>query len=411
MPVHIQIVSATLPPQCCGIGDYTAALTRHLTGSAQVTILTAEGCAAAPVPGAQIEACFSREHPRSVRGICRAVAAHRPDWLLLQYNPFSYERRGMNPYLPLAIRRVRRTCPETQFALMVHEPFVPIRDGKTAVMGLVQRCQLWMLGRAADLLFFTIEPWARRFRPWFPGKPVVHLPVGSNIPCVGGSRGEARARLGIREETLVLGLFGTAHPSRMLDWVRAAALAARSVTDTMVLSIGPHSSVIRERLGEVPVLAEGPLPAEEVSRRFRAMDIYLVPFAEGVCTRRTSLMTGLQHGIPTVGTEGAHTDDVLRRENGRSLLLASADAPDDFTAHVRRLQADPDLRRRLGQQAIHLYEREFAWERVVSRLLTALQDCGLERGSSFRNPRSGTARSVVIGHRAERGHPRWEERP
>src|SRR5207244_1468495 len=115
------------------------------------------------------------DQPRSTAQIGRCVEADRPDWVLLQYNPFSYGRWGLNPYLPLVMWRLRRRCPETRFALLVHEPFVPITSWKFAIETVWQRWQLWLLGQNADLIFFSIEPWAQRFRSWFPHKPVLHL--------------------------------------------------------------------------------------------------------------------------------------------------------------------------------------------------------------------------------------------
>jgi glycosyltransferase involved in cell wall biosynthesis len=239
-----------------------------------------------------------------------------------------------------------------------------------------QRWQLWMLGRSADVLFFSIEAWTQRFRRWFPSKPVWHLPVGSNIPRTRTGHAAARARLGIPEDTLLLGLFGTAHLSRLLGWVRAAAeRVERSGREALVLYIGPHPSLIQAQLPGIAILAGGPLPAVEVSQRFAALDICLAPFVDGISTRRTSLMTALQHGIATVGTRGRLTDTVFLQENGRAFLLARADRPEEFAAHVLYLAEDRSCREKLGQEAEKLYEREFAWSQIVARLLAILGGC------------------------------------
>jgi len=111
-----------------------------------------------------------------------AIETDTPDWLLLQYNPFSYGRWGLNLDLPLVIRDIKRRQPFIRIALMGHEPFVPISNWRSAIMTTWQRWQLWMLGRSADVVFFSIQPWARKFQTWWPNKPVLHLPVGSNIP-------------------------------------------------------------------------------------------------------------------------------------------------------------------------------------------------------------------------------------
>lgn len=372
--MDVQIIAAALPPQLDGIGDYTANIAKELAKSQTVSILTDMGTAYDRIEGSTIVPTFSVNNTQSIWNILDRVRTDVPDWILLQYNPFSYGRWGLNLQLPRVIRHIKRRCPGTKFALMVHEPFVPAINAKFAVMATWQRWQLWRLGRSADVVFFSIDPWARRFRSWFPDKPVLHLPVGSNIPHVACSRYEARARLGIADETLILGLFGTAHTARLLERVRGAAQAVRqSERDCRVLYIGPHGSEVRKALPGVPVITDGPQPADEVSRRFAAMDIYLVPLMDGISTRRTSLMTALQHGIATVGTRGPLTDEMLARQDGSAFLLADVGDSADFNARVMRLVDDVPLRECLAHEGRRLYQSEFTWPRIADRFLSSLQ--------------------------------------
>lgn len=372
--MHIHIIAAALPPQLDGIGDYTAYLSSELAKSEAVTVFTNTDTPHNTIEGVTIVPAFSVGDPRSVWNMLDQVRHEAPDWVLLQYQPFSYGRWGLNLHLPLVMRQIKRCCPGTNFALMMHEPFVPIINLKFAVMTTWQRWQLWQLGRAADLMFCSIEPWAQRFGRWFPKTPVRHLPVGSNIPRVAISRTEARLRLGIADETLVLGLFGTAHISRMLGWVRGAAEAVQNGGHKiLVLYMGPDGVTVCRVLDGLMTMAEGPLASEEISRRFAALDIVLAPFIDGVSTRRTSLMTGLQHGIATVGTEGVLTDAMLSRENGQAFLLADARTPLDFNTHVLSLADDTLLRERIAHAGQRLYSSEFTWSRIADQLLMDFQ--------------------------------------
>lgn len=374
--IRIAMIAAALPPQLDGIGDYTANLAAELAKSVCVTVLTGQEAHYCPIPGVAIEPTFSARHTRSVWRIAERAAADRPDWALLQYNPFSYGRWGLNLHLPLVMRALRKNLPGTRIAVMVHEPFVPVINARFAIMTTWQRWQLWMLGRNADVLFFSIEAWAKRFAQWFPGKPVSHLPVGSNIPRVPIPREEARSRLGIRDEAVVLGLFGTMHGSRLLDRVRGAAEAVCGTgREALLLYMGPQGPAVRRALGGIATITDGPLPPEEVSRRFAAVDVYLTPFIDGVSTRRTSLMTGLQHGVATVGTHGALTDTLLSEQNGCALLLADVNDPEGFNSHVLRLMEDKGFRQALGRAGQGLYENQFAWRRIAQRWFDAVGRC------------------------------------
>ena len=372
--MKIHIVAATLPPELDGIGDYTAHLAVELERSGTVTVLTSTANPKS-IPGVCIRTVFSPEVRRSVYNIAAQVEQDQPDWVVLQFNQFSFGKWGLNPYLPLAMRQIKKRCPKTRFAWMAHEDFVPVISWKFAVMTTWQRWQFRALGQAADVIFFSIDPWVQQYQSWFPNKPIVHLPVGSNIPRVEISRSEARERLGIAEDTLVLGLFGTAHSSRLLGLIRDAVEAAyKQNPNVLALYIGPHGEAVRAALQGLPVLAEGPFPAEEVSRRFAAMDIYLVPIVGGVSTRRGSFMTALQHGIPTVSTFGTQTDKMLLAQNNRAFVLTNVDSSVAFADAVINLVRSDDRGKALSSQGVEMYQREFDWCRIADRLLATLNE-------------------------------------
>ena len=372
--MKVDIVFPALPPKLDGIGDYTAHLAAELSGRVQTRVLTEEGPEPSQIPGVPIKQVFSTARSRSMYNLANVLETEAPDWLLIQYNPFSYGRWGFNLNLPLAVRRIKRRWPRIGVALMVHEPFVPITNWKFAIMTSWQRWQLWMLGQSADVLFFSIEPWAKKFRAWWPNKPVVHLPIGSNVPHLPISRAEARSYVNIRDNVTVIGVFGTAHPSRMLERIYGASRQAFQVSeDILVLYIGPDGRKVQANLKGLPFLDVGVLSPEEVSWHFAAMDIYLAPFTDGVSTRRGSFIAGLQHGIPTVGTAGHLTDQALLVEQDRAFFLAPVAAANEFNAKVIRLVQDLDERSKVGAEGRRLYERMFAWEVIVDRLLRHLR--------------------------------------
>ena len=371
--MNIHLVFPALPPALDGIGDYTARLAAELTAREQdVKIFTAQ-TAFDEVPGVAVERAFSVEPPQSTLSLFDTVRGDPPDWLVVQYNPFSYGRWGLNPFLPLALRRLKRVRPDVRLAVMVHEPFVPVESWSTAVMTTWQRAQLWMLGRSADLLFFSIAPWAERFRRWFPETPVHHLPVSSNVPRTSTSRQAAREETGLAADDFVIGVFGSAHPSRLLHFIRAAVARIRAdVRDVRVLYIGGAGARVREALGDAPLIDAGPLPAADVARHFAALDLYLAPFRKGVSTRRGSFMVGLQHGIATVSTRGIHTDAMLLAEAGSAFLLTPDDDLESYRRCALALACDKARRDRVGEAGEALFRAAFCWPHVAETLLDAL---------------------------------------
>ena len=367
--MKIYLVCPPLPPRLDGIGDYTALLASELANSHTVTILTSEKNATT-IPNVCIKSCFSTYNPKSYWGICDAIAEDVPDWIILQYNPFSYGKRGMNLELPRVMDAVRKRFVGTRFALMVHEPFMPFESWKSSIMTTWQRWQLWSLGNSADVTFYS---WRNRFQRWFPGKPAVHLPVGSNIPFSGVSREQAREHLGIPKSTLVLGFFGQAHHTRMFNSMYEASLSLQKAGNMVqILCIGSGGDQVRSSFGDLPTIITGRLDAPDVSKHLSAIDIYLSVFKDGISTRRGSMMDGIQHALPTVGTIGPYTDTLLQRENNNAYLLSPVGDQQAFNDAVLQVGAEPGLRAALSTNAAALYEREFTWARITNRLTAAL---------------------------------------
>ena len=370
--MRVDIAFPAFPPALDGIGDYTAQIANELSGSHNVRVLTAQEDSV-PRSDYRVEVAFSTNTRKGILELPAVLAEDPPDWLVLQYNAFSYGRWGLNPWITLLPHRVREVSPSTRIAVMIHEPFVPAENWRFAVMATWQRWQLRSLGQASDVLFFSTEPWARRFQSWFPDIPVHHLPVGSNIPRVPADRNHVRSQLGFTEDDYVIGLFGSGHFSRLLHHVRTAVLSIRQdVPNARVLYIGPAGEKVRRSLSGLPVIDSGALPASEVSRRFSAMDLYLAPFHKGVSSRRGSFLVGLQHGLPTVSTHGIHTGPDLRSEDGRSFLLTSDQDPEAYASATLALATDPGRAKRMSTRGQELYEERYAWPTISHRLCTSL---------------------------------------
>jgi len=251
---------------------------------------------------------------------------------------------------------------------------VPLTSWKFAIMTLWQRAQFMALGRAADRIFFSIDPWAQKYTSWFPDTPVRHLPVGSNIPHLGLSRAEAREQIGIDENTFVAGVFGTLGPSRMVSFIRQAASALHKQTDDfVVLYVGPDGGSLRDAVESTPLIDSGRLSAEKVSVHLSAMDLHLAPYIDGISTRRGSFMAGVQHGVASLGTIGENTDPILAEANGKAFSLTRVDKPEMYIDQASKLLNDPEHRRRIAASGRKLYDANFSFEVTAAKFHHMIQ--------------------------------------
>ena len=294
-----------------------------------------------------------------------------PRWILIQYNPFAYGRWGVAPGLVAEALMFRRRT-GARLAISVHESWVNPRDRgrapwRSLLMGAYQRVQLAALLGLADVVFAATQSLVRKL-----GHDAIHVPVGTNVTPLPVDRQDARSRLGIGDE-LVVALFGTGHPSRALEYATTAIelLAdARAPGNVKVLNLGVGAPALDVRRG-VAVVTPGELEAGELSLRLSASDLLLLPFTDGLSTRRTTLMAGLAHGLAVVGLQGPETDDVLA-SNPQALTLTPLGDVAAFARAIVALAEDSHRRRATGHAGRELYATQFDWSVSASRVAAAL---------------------------------------
>ncbi len=364
--MKIALLSGAYPPSVDGIGDHTRLLAKELATQHEVTVFTACQSSCTRDEGISMQGVFNPLKPLSIRHL--SGKAHSPDRLIVQYNPFSFGPRGFNPWLPLTLSGLRKHCP---VSVMFHEIYVPAESPTQRIMRLWQIPQFAALCRVADSLFTSCTRWMPAIRR-ASGRDALPLPVGSNVTRSALSRREARERLSIGEETLVLGVFGSAHPSRLRDWICTVSNRVHcSGRKLLVLSIGADGVNLHEALNPaIPFLDCGLLGAEEVGDRLMAVDLFLAPFVDGLSTRRGSVAAALQHGIPVASTSSQWTDPLLLGQEERLLFLSpvgdGATAFSTLTEEICRHLPFPEARHAAMTE---FYSNHFDWPVISRRLL------------------------------------------
>lgn len=288
----------------------------------------------------------------------------RPGWVLLQYNPNSYGRSGIAPRLVLDVHRlVRRT--DVRLFVMVHEAWLDMRGPKSTALGMWQRVQLRALLTAADRVVTSTETLARLL-----GARAIHLPPSTNIDPVATTPIAAREGLGLQQRFVVT-LFGRGNPTRALDYAERAvdALAARpGAAGVTVLNLGAGAPPIDVPPG-VELRSPGHLPADALSRHLWASHLVLLPFADGLSTRRTTMMAALAHRRPVIGLEGRNTDRrLLAAARDGAVVLAAAGDRAAFAAAAVQLADDPAKAAATGDRGEALFRAEFDWPVLARRM-------------------------------------------
>ncbi len=372
--LKIAIVCSALPPRMDGIGDHSSGLGGALAEWADVTLHTAIGFTPDQIPGASIAQNFDIKPRRAIAGLVKPITLAAPDWLIVQYNPFCFGKRGINPFLYPALRRVRENLPGMKIAVMVHERWMHTSTLKYAVMSLIQRQQFRAITGLADLTLFSTGPWADEYKKKFPERKCVHMPVGSNLPWIPTDRAALRSELGFDQNTVVLGSFGGNHPSRMFELLAKAGHRLKSLRrDVRILCLGAAGPAIRQMMPTLPLVDLGSLPAADVSRNLQAIDIYASPFVDGVSTRRGSFFAGIQHGLATITTRSYHSDSDMMSYEGTAFFAPMTGDDEGFVQAVEQLAGDVDLRQATGTRAKVCFDEKYALPVLANRWRALLQ--------------------------------------
>jgi glycosyltransferase involved in cell wall biosynthesis len=286
--------------------------------------------------------------------------------ILLQYNPFAYGHSGIAPRLLVQARRLRRTA-RWKPALMVHEAWVGMTDWRTTATGLWQRGQLRDLLHQCGPVFTSTEALAKRL-----GGGTIHLPVGANImpEPLSPARTTDRREHG---ERFTVALFGRDHPDRALDYAEAAIVAlaaAHGPNSIVVLNLGAGARPVAVPPG-VELRTPNTLESETLSEHLSSADLVLLPFVDGLSTRRTTMMAALAHGRAVLGLRSPQTDAILVRTPS-AIALSELGDRSGFARSAVALSLDGDRLDELGHAGRRLYESEFDWPVIARRIVDAL---------------------------------------
>lgn len=380
------ILTCEYPPDCGGVGDYTAQVAAALVAAGDsVTVF----CPPRPhepaqtgvseVDAAGVELVMLHDtYGRTSRQKIDERLAGEPSTILVQYVPTGFGLRGANiPWCRWLLDRARRHRQDVH--VMFHEPYFeftwnPLRQNALAA---AERVMAKLLLRAASRVYVSTDAWRPYLAPHVAANSplsLVTLPIPSAIPrCVRAADSSERRRqiLGSSAGQLVghFGTFGSsvAHmltaslPQLLSRRSKIAALCLGSGSDEFVRALSDAAPILRGRIH-----GTGRVSASDAASWLSACDLLLQPYPDGVTTRRTSVMAGLINARAVATTSGRLTEAVWA-ETG-AVALAPAHDTDSQVATALSLLSQDHERAALAARGERLYRERFALDHTIRTL-------------------------------------------
>ena len=367
------IVSGEYPPDLGGVADYCATVAQALADAGDRVHVWTSGYEGT-VPGQpSVHRVLGSFTPDDLSRAGRLLDAHGEDGrLLVQWVPHGFGARGVNLRFPLWLhsRSVRR--PQA-IDVMVHEPFLPFAGAaRHRAAAAAQRLMTATVLRAATRAFAVTPAWIELCRPFAGSVPFVCTPVPSGVPpaASSGMRSTVRRRLLVDDDQWLIGSFGRGGVFQENVLIEVArAMVDRGVRARLAL-VGLGSDAVVARIaGQHPelirtIVASGPMAHADLSAALSACDVMIQPYADGICTRHSSVTALLAHGRPIVTNQGRFTEPFWRH-SGAVRLVAT---PDAFAPAALDLLDAACERDRLSEAAAALYDARFHVRHTVAAL-------------------------------------------
>jgi glycosyltransferase involved in cell wall biosynthesis len=322
--MKVWVIAGSLPPDVCGVGDFTGAI---------IEALRSRG----------IEVVVKYRKPwrlRDIPGLVRALWTERPDVVHLQYPTHGFRRSIVPHLLHLCMLGWPRVTTLHDYA------------GQRWPIRLSMSAFAWsgriIVNGALDQKAFV------RWHPWMASRVSV-VPIGSNMP---GGTWEPTGPFTIVH-------FGMLRPDKgleqMIELARLCRQANRPYRCVIVGAAVPHirdyaESLFRQAEG-TGLEWRGGVPPEEVSEILRHAHVaYLAPVC-GIHERRGSLLACVANGLPVVAKVDWETPDFLR-----GYVIAANTAQEALQA-IDQLQ-DPSRLAEQHQRSLAL-DAMFSWDTIA----------------------------------------------
>jgi glycosyltransferase involved in cell wall biosynthesis len=392
--MRIGLVTRRYPPDCCGVGDYTARLAETLgrqghevivyvaerkeDGSSRLQVGSLNGPGAAAAGGRIRVVELKLNKWGDVAGAVRKIREAEPERVQIEYSNYGWSRVGcafwLNRFVgALRQQGVRVTVALHEFPLYFRQ--APLQAG----ISLAQRAHFGLLAMSASEVLTNTRERVRLLRRWVPWKQraIHYRPNSATIPVAPVSaekRAALRAEHGAGRGEIVVSTFGAFHSGKRYEAAIEAVAKLRRELPLTLWVLGDERGAqakyvaqLRERARPLEEQAwwPGHMPAEEISACLQATDIFVLPQPDGHLTRSSAFMAAAAHGLAVIAVR--NDENQAEFTHGENVWLVEKNGAGQFAEAIRRLASDPSLRERLGRNLRAVYEKEFAWEKTAVR--------------------------------------------
>jgi glycosyltransferase involved in cell wall biosynthesis len=363
--MRIVFITNNYPPRVCGVGDYTYNLAHELHKAGhEVHVICSYNSEIRSIGYPKVYPIIQKMDYLNFLPAIAKINELKSDWVMVQYVPYSYSKRGTPLWLPAALKKIDRR--QTKILLRIHEPYIRFAWWPAIffITGQLQRLIIKRLSKVVDKMVTSIDLY-KSFIDKYSFLPVDIIPIPSNILPVEADDKELnqmRGKVAPNGEK-ILSTFGIRNHALLVDVFRVV-LKKHPASKLLVCGVVKDEKLyepIREH-----VFVTGYLPGEEVFKYLKCSDVFFLPDdvtekgTGGSSNKSTSLAAALAADLPVIGIKGDMNNELLKKAKTVYLEHAESDLIADRIIGIFSSETST-------QESYLFWQEHFSWEKIIEK--------------------------------------------
>jgi hypothetical protein len=299
------------------------------------------------------------------------IKRHKSDWVIFQYNGYSYNRFGAPNWLTKLYNRIHHYT-SAKVCLIVHETF--IRDEKSIKLRIYRFLQQRTLRKAskyANLILTTTHLYENQLKAMGRKSEVFFTP--SNFENYIEELNDSQTS----EERLKIGTFGNRDPKFLLEVIIRLEAKGLICDFEFIGNYQPkYIKQIKEytkKLDHIRITRSGKLTDANIVKHLAKLNAFILlelvteDGGGGLNTKSGASATALCMGIPIFSTKGDFTESKVFIENQNYICLDHKNIEISTSIIYDSLKKQDKLIE-IGLNGKRLYEDSFSWKQYVNRM-------------------------------------------
>jgi glycosyltransferase involved in cell wall biosynthesis len=304
------------------------------------------------------------------------IKKHKSDWVIFQYNGYSYNRFGAPNWLTKLFKRIQYYT-QAKICLIVHETF--IREEKSLKLRIYHYLQKRTLRKASnhvDLILTTTHLYQGQLKKMGRKSKVFYTPSNFENYIFSLEKNENKS-----SKTLKIGTFGNRDPTFLLQVIIQLENKGLIFDFEFIGNYQPkyirQIKDVAKKLQHISISRSGKLTDANIVNHLSLLDAFILlePVTAngggGLNTKSGASATALCMGIPIFSTKGDFTEDEVFIENKNYICLNHEDVTESTTIVYESL-SNPSKLKEIGLNGKNLYDNHFAWKQYVKRMQTLM---------------------------------------